>query len=343
MIKLVYSLSPEVKMKIKFAFTICILMILVAACGGGGPGISEPIEIHVGTSGLELDFMQESPPSEVYLGDLFQVTVELANKGAYDIKGGILVLGTDEHLYVRTSNFQDGFENFDLTGRSLYDPVGGIDRKTIQIEASKLDPQSETITTNIAVTVCYPYKTEATATVCVDPDIFGDRQLEKSCTPTTIGMGIKTHEGQELPAGQGAPIAITRIEQRMMAHENDDLIMPTYMIYIKNMEDGLPVEIGLYEEACKSTGIAKEAWNRVGFDAYLSDRSMQLDCTPKYQDEQNSKTGSLKLEKDEDFIRCTLKEGIPKSRGTYTTPLMIDMIYGYTFTISKQVLVRRQT
>jgi len=28
--------------------------------------------------------------------------------------------------------------------------------------------------------------------------------------------------------------------------------------------------------------------------------------------------------------------------GTYTTPLMIDLEYGYTFTISKNVLIRRQ-
>jgi hypothetical protein len=155
-------------------------------------------------------------------------------------------------------------------------------------------------------------------------------------------MGTKTHEGQELPKGQGAPIAITRVEQKMMPHEEEDLIMPTYMIYVKNMGDGLPVELGLFEEACKATGISKEAWNVVGLNAYLSDRSNQLDCTPKYENPPESMTGYIKLEHDEDFIRCTLRQGIPKSRGTYTTPLMIDMVYGYTFTVSKQVLVRKQ-
>ncbi|MBN2112426.1 hypothetical protein JW707_05000 [Candidatus Woesearchaeota archaeon] len=326
-------------MKIKFIFAIIGLM-LIAACGG--PATPKPVEVHVGTQGLEMSFMEQSPPGEVYLGEVFPVSIEMSNQGAYDIKGGILVLSTEEYLYVRSQEYQDGFENFDLAGKSLYDPIGGIDRKTIQVEAAKLDPQSETITTNIALTACYPYRTEATATVCVDPDIFGERQAQKACTPTTIGMGTRTQGGQELPAGQGAPIAITKIEQKMMPHENEELIIPTYMIYVKNMGNGLPVELGLYQNACKATGIASKAWNVVGLNAYLSDRSVQLDCTPKYEGSEESKTGYVKLERDEDYIRCTLAEGIPKSRGTYTTPLMIDMSYGYTFTISKQVLVRKQ-
>ena len=323
-------------MKIKFAFIVMLLFL--TGCIIGGTSQPEPVEVYIGTEGLEMDFMEQSPPSEVFLGEIFPVTVDMQNKGAYDIKGGVLVVSVEEYLYIRSQDYQDGFENFDLTGRSIYDPIGGVDRKTIQIEAARLDPQSETITTNIAVTACYPYKTDASATVCIDPDIFGQRQEEKVCTTRTVGMGTITYEGQDLPSGQGAPIAITRIEQKMLPHEDESLIIPSFMIYVKNMEDGLPVELGLYEKACTATGIGKDAWNVIGLNAYLSDRSVQLDCNIGKED----KTGSVKLEHDEDFIRCNLPSGIPKSRGTYTTPMMIDMLYGYTFTVSKQVLVRKQ-
>jgi hypothetical protein len=318
-----------------------ILLVFAISCVPERP---VDIRVHEGTEGLKMDFLESSPPDEVYVGDIFPVTLDMQNKGAYDIERGVIALGIEEgYVEIRSPEYMDKLLGFDILGRSAYDPIGGIDRKTIVLKARGLDPQSETHTTTVAVTTCYPYKTEATAHVCVDTDIYGQRQAEKVCTPQTLGMGIIKRGGQELPRGQGAPIAITKIEQKMMMHpENDELIKPQFMIYVKNMGDGLPIDVGVYEEACTATGISNQAWNVVGARVYLSDRSVQLNCTPKLEPGSGSKAGYIKLEKQEDFIKCTLEEGISKAMGTYTTPLMIDLIYGYTFTISKEVLIRRQ-
>jgi hypothetical protein len=287
--------------------------------------------------------MARSPPDEVYVGDIFPLAVEIRNRGAYGIANGKLLFGVEQEYVQIPPEYTENLINFNLDGRTAYDPIGGVLRETVQLRAKSLDPQSETHTTAVSVTACYPYKTEATAQVCVDTDIFGQRQEQKICTPTTLSMGTYTKGGQELPKGQGAPIAITKIEQKMLQHPgNPDAVKPQYTIYVKNMGGGLPVASRYYQNACRATGVPRDALNVVGARVYLSDRSMQLDCKPKLEQGSADKKGHIKLEKDEDFIKCTLEEGVAKTAGTFNSPLMVDLDYGYTFTVSKSVLIRKQ-
>lgn len=324
---------------ISIAVLLALVLVFISGCG---PLQTETPRVHEGTEGLSIEFMEKSPPDEVYVGDVFPVTLDMKNKGAYDIETGILVLGIEkEYVSVQTEEFKKAV-SFDMNGRSLYDPIGGIDRKTIRLKAGALDPQSETHTTMVAVTTCYPYRTDASANVCIDTDIFGQRMAEKVCTPQTLKMGTVQLEGQELPRGQGAPIAITKIEQKMLPHEDEQRIVPQFMIYVKNMGDGLPVELSSYQDACRATGVSKGLLNVVGARVYLSDKSVQLNCKPKLVENSPSKEGYIKLEKKEDFIKCSLEEGVSKDWGTYTTPLIMELDYGYTFTISKNVLIRKQ-
>ncbi len=321
-----------------------ITVFIILAASGCGPQKQQlDIRVHEGTEGLKMNFLGKNPPDEAYEGERFPLIIELKNKGAYDIEfnKGVIVIGLEQEYVSAPGEFVDNPILFSLPGRSLYDPVGGFDRKTIPLTVSTLGPQIETITTNVAVTACYPYRTEAAAQVCVDSDIYGQKQQEKVCTPQTLSMGTIQKEGQELPRGQGAPIAVTKIEQKMMPHDREDMVKPSYMIYVKNMEDGLPVEIDSYDKACAGVGMQRRTLNVVKANVFLTDRSVQtqLDCTPKVIEA--GKAGYIKLEKKEDFIKCTFEEGIPKALGTYTTPLIIDLDYGYTFTISKSVLLRK--
>jgi len=326
---------------ILFLVTIFIIFT-ISGCGPQSTNIE--VRIHEGTEGLEMTFLEKSPPDIVYSGDRFPVTVELRNKGAFDIESnrGLIVLGVEREYVDVPSEFIDSPIRFTLNGRSLYDPIGGIDRRTINLEARDLGPQMEVITSTVAVTTCYPYKTEATAQVCVDSDIYNERVQEKVCAPQTLSMGSISVEGQELPQGQGAPIAITEIEQTMMSHDSENLIKPTYIIHVRNMGEGIPVEIGSYEKACSGTGIEKRTLNVVKAKVYLSDTNTQLDCRPKLDSSSSDLAGHVKLEQEEDTIRCELKQGVPKALGTFTTPLIIDLDYGYTFTISKPVMIKKQ-
>jgi len=327
----------------KIIMGLIAIFVILAASGCGPQKQQIEVRVHEGTEGLKMSFIEKSPPDEAYEGERMQLVVELRNKGAYDIEynQGLLVLGIEREYVSAPDEFVQNPIMFSLTGRSLYDPIGGFDRKTIPLTVKTLGPQIETLTTNIAVTACYPYRTEAAAQVCVDSDIYGQREQEKVCTPQTLSMGTIQREGQELPRGQGAPIAVTKIEQKMLPHERDDMVKPSYMIYVKNMEDGLPVDIDTYDKACAGIGMQKRTLNVVKANVFLTDRNaqMQLNCTPKVIEA--GKAGYIKLEDKEDFIKCTYEEGILKAMGTYTTPLIIDLDYGYTFTISKSVLLRK--
>ena len=332
-------------MQMKKIIIILLGILLIFSLTSCAPSRRQPVvvDFHEGTDGLELKFLERSPPDEVYEGDIFPLTVEMHNKGAEDITNGALLFSVERQYVHIPHEYTEGLAQFSLMGRSTYDPVGGIDRKSVQLTAGTLDPQSETHTTIVSVTACYPYKTAATAQVCVDTDIFGQREEEKVCKPVMLKMGTVTKEGQELPKGQGAPIAVTKIEQKMLQHpDNPEMVRPQYLIYVRNMGDGLPVASNVYQNACRATGISKQSWNVVGARVYLSDRSMQLNCRPKLDPNSADLRGHIKLEKKEDFVQCTYDPGILKTQGTYTAPLMIDLDYGYTLTISKNVMIRKQ-
>ena len=55
---------------------------------------------------------------------------------------------------------------------------------------------------------------------------------------------------------------------------------------------------------------------------------------------------TIRLRDKEDIVRCTLEpsegvELIDISRDAYTAPLKIELEYGYTFTISKDIIIEK--
>ena len=62
-----------------------------------------------------------------------------------------------------------------------------------------------------------------------------------------------------------------------------------------------------------------------------------LNC--KVSDDDSEAT--IRLRDKEDMVRCTLEEGIDKNLGAYTAPLNIELEYGYTFTISKDIIIEK--
>lgn len=339
----------------KIIFLLALFSILTfSGCGSSTSNRPSVVPIHEGVKGLEVNFMDNTPPDEVYVGDQFPVILQMQNKGAYNIEGGVLVINYDRGYIVpvteeeEENNPYDGsfIINFDLNGKSEFEPQGQEERKFIEFMADRIDPQFSTYEALMTVSVCYPYKTEATATVCIDPDIYGQRQQEKVCTPQTISMGSRKEGGQTIPKGQGAPVAITRIDQRMSAHPDDDLVKPVFTIYIENMQDGVTWLSEDTTNVCReAAGIqgssVRDTINTMKVRVFLGDKTKELDCIPKPAGS-SEKSGIIRINDDgEPSIKCEYKEGIPKSRGTYTTPLLVEMDYGYSFVLSKEITIKR--
>ena len=48
-----------------------------------------------------------------------------------------------------------------------------------------------------------------------------------------------------------------------------------------------------------------------------------------------------RLREKKAIARCTLKEGIPSNRDAFTSPLKIELDYGYTLTIPKDITIEK--
>ena len=333
---------------IKKTSLLIIAIFLLAGCKGFTTE-KHPItnvDIYKGTDALKMDFLKNAPPKEVFEDTLFKAAIELRNNGAFDIKSGYLTL-TLEDDYVSIDEWPvkkplvaiEGCVRmiFELEGKSLINTEGDYDITEITLKAKKMekDELSETHATSILATACYAYQPKATETVCIDTDIHKLRGMEKACAIDEKGKSL---------ASQGAPVAITKIETEMLP-KDDNSISPHFIIQIKNKGNGVVIGYDKVREACSYGPIQDDDFNRVEVKVYLSkkdkegEEGKQLDCDPELE---GINAGKARLKDNkEDSIRSVLDEGIDKNLGTYSTPLYIELNYGYTSTISEEVTIKK--
>jgi len=303
--------------KISLIF-ILIVVVFLSGCEliGTGETPSEK-DFRTGSNGLTISFLPNAPPDEVYEENPFSVGILLKNEGACEVRNGIVSFSVEER-YVEISNYENSVR-FNLDGKSFATPGGDQETKFLKAKTKTIEGQSEKRETTIIASLCYPYKTIADASVCIDPDIYGLKTMNKICSVKDIS----------LPA-QGAPVAVTKIESKMLSAENDDYIKPQFIIHVKNVNNGEVIKKEKFQDACSSNSIGIDDINVIDIKAELS--GQMLECSP----------GTLKLKDGEDSIRCVLEEGIPKERGTYTSPLVIELEYGYMNSISNTFLIKKE-
>ncbi|MBW3001752.1 hypothetical protein KY338_01160 [Candidatus Woesearchaeota archaeon] len=295
----------------------CLIIALFLTSCGLVQQKKEEIKIpgvHEGTKGIVLEFLTNSPPAEIYEERVFQILVDVQNKGAADVSNGMLVLGTEEQ---QISIESEKDTRFDLDGKSVFNPEGSKDIKEFRAKSKLLITGIESHETAITATACYPYKTEATALVCIDTDLAGMVKT-KPCKTQRISMA----------GGQGAPVAITSVEPKMMTHEDIEKIQPEFLIKVQNLGAGQALLKEKTYDACTGKALGSETWNRVQVRATLSETP--LTCKPE----------TVKLSGDTTVL-CVLEQGIEKTKGTYTAPLSIEVEYGYLDRAVKKVNIKK--
>ena len=346
------------KMNKKLILTIGILSLLViTGCDGGKKRDSlTDADIRKGTDGLTMEFLQNAPPLNVFEGGSFPISLKIKNIGAFDIgdnpdtkniveQSGIVVLGFEK----ASVDIKNPEIDVNISGKSIFNQKGDEDVKSVNADAKKIGGQSETMPSTIFATACYPYKTILDASVCIDTDVIGQRRGQKACTIKELDFGD----------GQGAPLAITKIETRMLPQDktppDKSTIKPHFIIHIKNSgngqvirreaktEDGKP-PVNILERVCSSEPLSYmkgKDFNTFNVKATLS--GVILDCTP--DDKINPGVTEARLKDKEDMIRCTYEDskgnGIDIELDAYTAPLKIELDYGYTFTISKNIIIEK--
>ena len=310
-------------MKKVLVTVILILMLGVSGCGGVGSigGGKEPeIGYRQGSQGLVIDFMPNYPRPRMYDDEPFDVMVELKNKGAHTVGFSgdkIYLSGFDTSIITGIStNGERVPSNFE--GITEYNSEGGYD--TLQFTAEiyplrmkKIDKYPATI----LATACYSYKTTASDNICIDPNPFSTTTERKVCTPTTASFGT-----------QGAPIAVTSVE-----------VDPTprvtrFKIHISNVGGGTVFKYGGdYLSKCNPYHTRGLEFNEVDVVRIAGVTVAGKTITPSCKPVDNE--GNVRLINGQATVFCEL--GNLGTGPAYTTPLTVEVDYGYRTTTAKQV------
>ncbi len=223
-----------------------------------------------------------------------------------------------------------------MQGRSVYYPDGTSSHVEFTAKAKKLDLLSVQHTSPVVLTACYDYYTELSQDICIDPDITST--AKKACKAADITL-----------TDQGAPIAITKIETRVMP--DGDNVKLDFLIYIKNKGDGQVVNKDMLKEACSAAKLSRNDWNRVtltefGFSSQdyfykFGATDNKITCSPNPLRLTSGPEGGV------DFIRCSIDNAkltadqlIKKSTPSFLTQAYIRLDYGYTKSITKDVVIK---
>ena len=329
-------------MKNKIIFFILIL-IIITACAITTNN-KAPLDVRLGFDGISIEFLKNTPPQKIFEGDIFPTIIRAKNKGAYSIKDNdvaVLSLGVERdytknvQLLKEGKVIQEGVGSsafFSLNGKNQLNPNGEEEIISYNIEAGKIDPQSEAHPSTIIATLCYPYETVLESTICVDTDINNLRPGKTICSSQDLIFS----------SGQGAPVAITKIEPLMLPlqlsdNQVTDKIKPQFLIYIENKGAGVVIKKDSVKDFCTKSDTTHENFNIVYIDAFLSNKPL----TCKLDVEERNGLGHIKLKDKKDMIRCALEEGIPRNIDPYLSPLKIVLKYGYTQSISSSYFIQK--
>ncbi len=314
-------------------------LMLLAGCEGGKRNVSiTDVDIRKGFNGLSMQFLQNAPPSSVFTETGFPIVIDLKNNGASDIKDGkgILVIGLETN-YAELVNEQDkNGIRFGLSGKSIYSPEGDKDVREIDARAKRIGEQSETFTSRVSATACYPYETVFGTSVCIDTDVYGARKGQKACAVQDL----------KFDKGQGAPVAVAKVESRMLTGTDENIVKPHFIIYIENKGNGQVIDPKeeIISKACTKSSLEYKDFNSIQIKASLSGKELNCrigESKPEDTEEGAAGPATIRLREKKDFVRCTLEEGINIGRDAYVAPLRVDLDYGYTFTISKDIVIEK--
>ena len=270
---------------------LIILAMLLFSVGCGrlrtSPGEVEKLELHKGFEGLEINFVENHPPDEIGKDSKFTISLELRNKGPYSITDGTVVLSGFDPNYLIVEENRKGF---DLEGKSIDFPEGDYERLDFSAQNIGFPEGSTEYPAALRARAYYDYGTEASAEVCINPDVYGYVKTEE------VGCEVKE---VKLSGGQGAPVAVTRVEEIISTTDIGTVLDVEFRVYISNKAKG-------------------EVLGDVNVDEVLLSNK-RIKCEPE----------QIKLkEKEEKSTVC--KTTVEKAAGAYLAPLITHLSYTYT-------------
>lgn len=337
---------------------ICICL-LTSGCINQNPpkDFTNAKTLFKGYGGLKASFVKNAPPTKVFEEEYFSAILKIENKGAYDVgfneqgeedtskRGTLVIIPESSYVDISSEQCKDcgikkdefvnpkvGFPNtgyFQVRGKSLTDPIGDNINVYSTLKSRELLSLSNIHESSIFATLCYPYQTEVSASVCIDPDIYNLKPTEKACESKSLVFS----------GGQGAPVAITKIDVKISPGEKEEL-HPVFIIYIENKGQGEVVNIEKVKNVCDGFIDQSEEGNKYFNQINIKEAKLStndLDCS------QGKSKDTLFLTGKKGVIQCRVKDSEPISpdQPSYSTPLSLTLEYGYTSTISKRFNIEK--
>lgn len=281
----------------------------------------ELYDYHKGNEGLVFELFSQTPPSQVYENDEFQITGYLENKGAHTIEGKNFAKITFiyDPLYFGDLKINNNQIYQHIAGRNINLPIG--EKKDVflgQAKSTKVYGTFETLSTDVFLKICYPYKTYFADEVCIDNDIDGRSLRDQPCKSKVL----------DYSDGQGAPVAITKITPKMVPYNN--YVEPQFMITIENVGKGIVLEPsyqkeGNYDNVCNN--LARK--NVLKVNASLD--GAQLDCIPE----------NVTLKDNKAVLTCRSHD-VTRSNVNFYSTLEVILDYNYEDSYSKNLKIIRK-
>ena len=176
-----------------------ILTVIVFGCTNlQSNSKSKEVDLRIGVTGLTLEFLKNTPPAKIFEESVFPVIVKVRNNGAYSIKdneAATFSLGVEKDYTKKVSLLAAGSIQslgmgnaalFKLEGKTKINPKGEEQVISYNVQAGKVDPQSEAHPSTVIATVCYPYESVLESSVCIDTDVVNLRPSKKVCQTQDI-------------------------------------------------------------------------------------------------------------------------------------------------------------
>ncbi|MBW2993749.1 hypothetical protein KY317_04205 [Candidatus Woesearchaeota archaeon] len=209
----------------KLIMFACLVIVLVSSgcMQRRATGPIEIIDYHKGTSGLVMNFIKGLPPDEIWKENEFVIGLELRNLGAEDIKNSVVRITGFDPDYIEMMEKE---KVITLAGKSPGYPEGDYmimnfhGRNIYFAEGDEEEPVGFTASAE------YEYSTYASQVMCINPDTF---KISKTTDVCEVKPAV-------FSGGQGAPVAITQIEE-IITPRDDDLKVE-FIIYVSNKGNG---------------------------------------------------------------------------------------------------------
>ena len=276
---------------------VCVfLVLLLSSCRQGTA--NDPIQVHykTGNDGIELQLVPNRPPPRIIEGSTFTIAAQVSNKGAYDTFGRIAVIGLDQTY---TPVAEQEADLLPLKGRSESNTLGDFTVQEFLGGQTRVPLGAKEYRAKYLLLATYEYLTILNADVCINPALLDIEREQGSCT-----VQSKQHF-----SGQGAPLAITQVEEVISPSGGDVRIEFTFTV--ENRGRGDIVSPILIDDV------------RLG--------TKPLTCTKR-------EIREIELKQRQNTFICSR---IEQRQGAYTSALSATLQYTYQTTTPGEFIVQR--